>query len=65
MPLPISRIAKDIGSNYITVRRHITVLKDADLVTIVNYGKRTFYKVNKDNKQVSVFKTFLEAWGGM
>jgi len=62
MPLPISRIAKEIGSNYITVRKHVKILEDAELVVPVDYGKRTLYKANLTNSQVSLFKSFMQAW---
>ena len=63
MPLPVSRIAKEIGSNYVTVRRHMKPLEDAGLVTSFDYGKRKLYRANTANERVSAFKTFMEAWG--
>jgi len=62
MPLPVSRIAKEIGSNYVTVRRYIKPLEEANLITSVVYGKRTLYRANKANERISIFQTFLEAW---
>ena len=62
MPLPISRIAKEIGSNYVTVRKHMTLLKEANFVTTVEYGRRTLYKLNMNNERVPILKQFLEAW---
>jgi len=62
MPLPLSRIAKEIGSNYVTVRKHMKLLKDADLVTTVDYGKRELYRANTTNERISVFKAFIKAW---
>lgn len=62
MPLPISRIAKEIGSNYVTVRKHMKYLEEAELITSFDYGKRRLYKVNEANERVIVFKNFLEAW---
>jgi len=49
MPLPLSRIAKETGSNYVTVCKHMKLLKDADLVTTVDYGKRELYRANTTN----------------
>jgi len=62
MPLPISRIAKEIGSNYVTVRRHMKLLKESMLVTTINYGRRTLFKTNMNNERVPILKQFLEAW---
>jgi DNA-binding transcriptional ArsR family regulator len=62
MPLPISRIAKEIGSNYVTVRKHVRYLEEADLVTSVDYGKRRLYRANAANERISVFKRFIEDW---
>ena len=62
MPLPISRIAKEIGSNYVTVRKHMKLLKESMLVTTINYGRRTLYKTNMNNERVPILKQFLEAW---
>jgi len=62
MPLPISRIAKEIGSNYVTVRKHMKLLKEADLITTVQYGERTLYKTNVNNERIPILKRFLEAW---
>lgn len=64
MPLPISRIAREIRSNYVTVRKHVRLLEDVGLVTSVKYGQRRLYKANTDNERVSVFKSFIEAWEG-
>jgi len=65
MPLPISRIAKEIGSNYVTVRKHMTLLMDAGLVTSVGYLKRTLYEANIQDERIRVFKTFIEAWSNL
>ena len=62
MPLPISRIAKEIRSNYVTVRKHVRYLEEADLITSVDYGKRKLYRANTANERISVFKNFIEAW---
>jgi len=62
MPLPLSRIAKEIGSNYITVRKHVRLLEEADLVATVQYGKRKLYKVNTPDERVLALKTFIESW---
>jgi len=62
MPLPISRIAKEIGSNYVTVRTHMKLLKESMLVTTINYGRRTLYKTNMNNERIPILKGFLEAW---
>ena len=62
MPLPISRIAKEIGSNYVTVRRHMKLLEEVDLIITVEYGRRTLYKTNMNNERVPILKQFLEAW---
>jgi len=62
MPLPVSRIAKEIGSNYATVGKYIKLLKEADLVVPVEYGERTLYKANETNERVQALKGFLQAW---
>jgi len=62
MPLPISRIAKEIGSNYVTVGKHMKLLKESNLVTTIEYGRRTLYKTNMNNERVPILKQFLEAW---
>jgi len=62
MPLPVSRIAKEIGSNYVTVRKHMKLLKESMLVTTIEYGRRTLYKTNINNERVPILKQFLEAW---
>jgi len=62
MPLPISRIAKEIGSNYITVRKHLKSLVGVGLVFSVVYGKRTLYKAEMANERIVILKQFLEAW---
>lgn len=62
MPLPLSRIAKEMGSNYVTVRKHLRYLEEAGLIISVDYGKRKLYRVNPANERISVFKTFIEAW---
>jgi len=62
MPLPISRIAKETGSNYVTIRKHINHLENAELITSVEYGKRTLYKTNNTNERILVLKHFIEAW---
>jgi len=62
MPLPISRIAKEIRSNYVTVRKHVRYLEEANLINSVDYGKRKLYRTNTANERISVFKTFIEAW---
>jgi len=62
MPLPVSRIAKEIGSNYVTVRKHMKPLEAADLVTSVQYGKRKLYKTNTANERITALKSFLQAW---
>ena len=62
MPLPISRIAKEIGSNYVTVRKHMKYLEEAELITSFDYGKRRLYKANGGNERISVFKRFIEDW---
>ena len=62
MPLPISKLAKEIGSNYVTVRKHMNILEQAYFVTSVEYGKRTLYKANLDNPRVKRFKAFIENW---
>jgi len=62
MPLPISRIAKEIRSNYVTVRKHVKYLEEANLITGVDYGKRRLFKANASNERISVFKRFIEAW---
>jgi len=62
MPLPISRIAKEIGSNYVTVRKHMKLLEEANLVKVVEYGQRTLYKPNEANERISAYRDFLQAW---
>jgi len=62
MPLPISRIAKEIGSNYVTVRKHMKLLKETGFVITVDYGRRTLYKTNINNERIPILKQFLEAW---
>jgi len=62
MHLPISRIAKEIGSNYIAVRKQMKLLEEADLVTSVQYGKRTLYKTNNSNQRINALKSFVEVW---
>ncbi len=62
MPLPLSRIAKEIGSNYVTVRKHLRYLEEAGLITSFDYGKRRLYKANGSNERISVFKRFIEDW---
>ena len=62
MPLPLSRIAKEIGSNYVTVRKNVKSLEEADLVTSFDYGERRLYRANKANERVSALRTFMEAW---
>lgn len=62
MPLPLSRIAKEIGSNYLAVRKHVKLLEDADLITNIEYGKRTLYRTNGASERISALKSFLEAW---
>jgi len=62
MPLPISRIAKEIGSNYVTIRKHMKPLEESDLITTVQYGKRTLYKTNTHNERIQILKRFLEEW---
>jgi len=62
MPLPISRIAKEIGSNYVTVRKHIKLLEEANLVNVVEYGKRKLYRTNKANERIQALKDFIQAW---
>lgn len=62
MPLPISRIAEEISSNYVTVRRHVKILEDNDLVISVGYGKRTLYRPNFKNPRIAAFSDFIETW---
>jgi len=65
MPLAISRIAKDIRSNYCTVRRHARFLEKAGLVILVDYGKRKLCKTNTADGRVMAFKTFIESWNNL
>jgi len=62
MPLPVSRIAKEIRSNYVTVRKHVKLLEEADLITSVQYGKRRLYKTKTTNERITVLKSFIKAW---
>ena len=62
MPLPISRIAKEIGSNHVTVKKHMKLLEEANLVTVVEYGKRTLYKANEADERVLAYRDFIQAW---
>jgi len=63
MALPLSRIAKDIQSNFVTARKHIKVLEEAGLVILVPYtSSRIYYKANNSNQRISAFKSFIEAW---
>jgi len=62
MPLPISRIAKEMRSNYVTVRKHVKLLEEADLITSVQYGKRRLYKTKTTNERITVLKSFIKAW---
>ena len=62
MPLPISRIAKEIGSNYVWVQKHLKPLKEANLVIAIDYGKRRLYKLNVNSQRIIALKQFLEAW---
>jgi Mn-dependent DtxR family transcriptional regulator len=61
-PLPISRIAKEMGSNFVTVRRHVTRLEEMNLVKSINYGKRKLYKANMNNERIVAFKNFIQIW---
>ena len=62
MPLPISRIAKEIGSNYVTVRKYIKLLEEANLVTVVEYGERKLYRANQADERIQALKDFIQAW---
>ncbi len=62
MPLPISRIAKEIGSNYVTVRKHITYLQKTNLVKSIDYGMRRLYKANMADGRIIAFKNFIQIW---
>jgi len=62
MPLPISRIAKEIGSNYVTVRKYIKLLEETNLVIVVEYGKRKLYRTNEADERIQAIKDFIQAW---
>ncbi len=46
--LSVSDIVEKIGLSQPTISHHLAILRDADLVTIREEGKQTFYTLNQE-----------------
>ncbi len=46
--LSVNEIVEKIGVSQPTVSHHLAILRDADLVSVRNEGKQTYYTLNQD-----------------
>ena len=50
--LSVNEIVEQLDVSQPTVSHHLAILRDADLVTIREEGKQTFYSLNQENVAV-------------
>jgi len=47
--LSVNEIVEKVGYSQPTISHHLAILRDADLVTVREDGKQTFYSLNQEN----------------
>lgn len=62
-PLSAGEIAKHFPSSQPTISRHLSVLKNADLISVERQGQYLIYHLNTTVMQ-SWLQWLLERWGG-
>ncbi len=60
--LTVSDIARKIGVNYASTKKHLEALEKEDVLTHVMFGKRIRYYRYKESTRAKAVKAFIEAW---
>ena len=58
--LSVNEIVEKIGFSQPTISHHLAILRDADLVSIREEGKQTFYTLNQENIAVCCGQIMLK-----
>ena len=61
--LNVSKIAEEVGSDFMVTRAHLDVLADEGILKMTLFGARIrFYKFNEQSPKAQAVKTLLETW---
>ena len=60
--LNVSEIARRLGVNYKTTRKHLEVLENENMINHKLFGRIRLYKLNKESPKTEAIQTLILTW---
>ncbi|MGD8565421.1 MAG: winged helix-turn-helix domain-containing protein [Candidatus Bathyarchaeota archaeon] len=60
--LNVSEIARRLGVNYKTTRKHLEVLENENMIKHKLFGRIRLYKLNKRSPKTEAIQTLIQIW---
>lgn len=60
--LNVSEVARRLGVNYCTARKHLQILEQEGVVRRMVYGRINLYRFNHASTKAKAMQTLLETW---
>ncbi len=60
--LNVSEIARRVGLNYTTTKKHLEILEKFGLVRHKKYGRIHIFQFNEENHRAKIVRKLIELW---
>lgn len=60
--LNVSEIARRLGANYQTTKKHLQILEDEGIIKHKIFGRIRLYRLNRSSSKMKAVQNLIEVW---